>query len=131
MKNTFFFALAAVAVVCFFSACKDDKPTEDIPQITIESPEEGAVFAQGDTVHIEVEIEHTEELHEYLVELKNASDGTVLFSEGEHSHNMSVHVHDHWVNNVHHHTDMELVVTATDHKDKSNTKTVHFHCHPN
>lgn len=131
MKNIFSFALIAFGAILFFSACDNDKEDTGLPQIVIESPEEGTTFELGDTVHIEVDITHTAELHEYLVELKKASDGTVLFSEGEHSHSTEAHVHDHWVNNVSDHTDMELVVTATDHNDKTNTKKVHFHCHPN
>ncbi|NUO02935.1 MAG: hypothetical protein HUU01_20190 [Saprospiraceae bacterium] len=130
MKNILSFALAAFAAILFFSACDNDKENP-LPEITIESPAEGTTFEFGDTVHIEVDITHTEELHEYLAELKKVSDGTVLFSTGEHSHSTEVHVHEHWVNNVTSHSDMELVVTATDHTDKTSTKKVHFHCHPN
>lgn len=129
MKNIFSFALAAFAVILFFSACDNDKENP-LPVITIESPAEGTTFEFGDTVHIELDITHTAELHEYLVELKKASDGTVLFSTGDHCDCTEAHIHEHWMNNVASHTDMELVVTATDHTDKTSTKTVHFHCHP-
>ncbi len=127
MKNIC--AFAAFTTILFFSACNNEKE-DPLPQIAVESPIEGATIEFGDTVHIEVNITHTEALHEYLVELKNADDDIVLFSEGEHSHDTEAHVHNHWVNNVATHTDMELNVTAIDHANRTSTRTVHFHCHP-
>ncbi|MDZ4682341.1 MAG: hypothetical protein SH848_15180 [Saprospiraceae bacterium] len=47
--------------VYFFSACDNDKEDTGIPQIVIESPEEGATFDLGDTVHIKVDITHIQQ----------------------------------------------------------------------
>jgi hypothetical protein len=95
-------------------------------------PEAGKMYGKGDTVFINGMVSFENGLHGYEVSLVNTShNDTVVFNKHEHAHGNSFHIHEHWVNSVMHHSDMELrIEVQTDHTDKAESKTIKFHCHP-
>ena len=81
--------LAAMAILPLFSACeKDNGPEEDTeaPVIALSSPSTGAVYASGDPIAVVFRITENDELHTWDIELRRASDQSLLTSTGEHNH---------------------------------------------
>ncbi|MFX3625936.1 MAG: DUF4625 domain-containing protein [bacterium] len=127
------------ATTAFVSSCNksdddnpDPTPTDNF-STKVTSPEEGKTFHSGATVKIEAEISDDKELHGYAVRIINKSmnDTEVFKSEHRHMHAKSYTISETWVNNVTHHSDMQLQIIAyIDHEGTERVQTVDFHCHP-
>ncbi len=105
---------------------------EDDIEFMITNPAAGSTFSMGDTVHIDAMITSSGEVHGYEVYLRNTShNDEVVFQLEEHAHESPIHIHDMWVNNVMHHSDMELeIVLLVTHEGETESEKVSFHCHP-
>lgn len=133
MKKINFLILSTLILGLLFSACSsddDDHHSGESPVIEILSPEDHSTFNHGDTIFIDVVIEHHTELHDHLVQVIDKRHDEVVWEEKGHSHRQELHIHGYMVNGVHHHTDFELRATANDHHGRETTETVSFHCHP-
>jgi len=132
MKNINFLIISALFLVLSFTSCDSDDDghhTGESPKIEILSPQNNASFDHGDTVFIEIMIEHHTELHNHLVQLTDKSHDEVIWEEKGHSHQQSLHITGYFVNEVQHATDFELKATANDHHGRESTASVSFHCH--
>lgn len=123
------YIIAMLTTLIALQACRHDH-NESLPVITINHPVVNATYALNDTVWIEGNITHVAELHEFVVELKDITRDTVVFTTSTHTHVTSAEIKEQWINNVTQHTDMLLTITADDHDGNTTTKTVNFHCHP-
>lgn len=115
-------------------ACSKEETTPKLEAtIHITSPSPGQVFEKGDTIHIEADIEAKQELHGWELVIRKKADNSVVYTTDKHTHGTTLHIHDHWVNDVTQHSDMVLEITAAlDHSgDNLKTEKVDFHCHPN
>lgn len=123
------FALFSLLV---FNACKkDDHDHGNEATIEITSPTEGQQFHSGETMTIKATLTGKETLHGWKIEIRKKSDGTVLFSDDEHTHGKTLTVERTWVNNVTEHTDLVVEVFAQlDHDGKSTSKSVNTQAHP-
>jgi len=133
MKNLSIFAICFLAIAPFgCTKNRKDSPTVVplVPLITILMPVAGTTYEHGDTVRMKAHIQHSSELHEYAVIMRNTDNNDTLFSYEVHKHATSVNVDTFWVNNVTVHSPMELTVAAEDHAGNSNSAKVLFHCHP-
>lgn len=127
------------ATTAFVSSCNrnDDEDNTTTPvdnfSAAVTSPEEGKVFPNGSTIKIEATLSNDTELHGYAVRIINKSmnDAEVFKVEHKHMHAKSYTISEEWVNNVSHHSDMQLQIIAyVDHEGTERVKTVNFHCHP-
>lgn len=100
--------------------------------ISIANPTAGAMYMHGDTVHMNVSITGSGELHGYELLINNNSHNNAnVYSVSEHNHTENYTIQDFWVNNVSHHSDMQLIVKAfVTHDGDFESDTVNFHCHP-
>lgn len=142
MKTNKFSTIIAVillfATTAFVSSCKDkdedDNPTPtDNFAVSVASPEAAKIFPNGSTVKIEATLSNDSELHGYAVRIINKSmnDTEVFKSDQQHMHSKSYTISEEWVNNVTHHSDMQLQIIAyVDHEGTERVTTVDFHCHP-
>lgn len=137
--STIITVLLLVATTAFTSSCNksDDDNTNTTPadnfSAQITSPEAGKVFPNATSVKIEATISNDKELHGYAVRIINKSmnDAEVFKTEHKHMHSKSYTISEEWVNNVTHHSDMQLQIIAyTDHEGTERVKTIDFHCHP-
>ncbi|MBI1191991.1 MAG: DUF4625 domain-containing protein [Bacteroidetes bacterium] len=83
------FGIALLAVLPLLPACqKENGPQEDTeaPVISLSSPSTGAVYASGDPIPVVFRITENDELHTWDIELRRASDQSLLTSTGEHDH---------------------------------------------
>ncbi len=81
--------VATLAILPLLSACeKEAGPEEDTeaPVISLTSPSTGAVYASGDPIAVTFRITENDELHTWDIELRRASDQSLLASTGEHDH---------------------------------------------
>ncbi|MBR9917529.1 hypothetical protein GYB29_07575 [bacterium] len=132
--NKALFLLVASGLI-IFSSCKEDKKEDPKPEeisITINTPEENATYGKNDTVFVTGSIEGPEELHGYMIEIINTSHSdSVVFEKHQHDHGTSFQIDEMWINNVSHHSDMQLKVTVyPGHEGDEKIETFHFHCHP-
>lgn len=142
MKNklsTLLIALLLVATSATVSSCNKSEDDNSTPEPTdnfsakVISPEAGKMFPSGATIKIETEISDDKEMHGYAVRIINKSmnDAEVFKSEHKHMHAKSYKISEQWVNNVNHHSDMQLQVIAyIDHEGTERVTKVNFHCHP-
>jgi len=73
--KTIYSILCLSAILCFFTNCSDDEGDTTKPQITLNSPEEGAVFKAGSAIHITFDLEDNEELGSYYIDIHANSEG--------------------------------------------------------
>lgn len=99
--------------------------------ITGTEPVAGTVFKKNDVINVKGTIEASEKkIVSYSVKITNKTMGTDVFNEIKEANDKSVSYDESWTNNVTHHSDMMLIISATDKKDFTESDTTHFHCHP-
>jgi len=135
MKRNYHSGIALMLICCMLiiAACRkrEEETPEPKVQITINTPQEGAMFQVGDTIHISAEISSPIDLHGYAWTLTSQADGTVLHTEDAHAHNKTFTVTGSWVNNVAAVTEATLEITAEiDHEGKTEKQAVHIMLHP-
>lgn len=72
MKFTLSINLFFIIAGLLFTGCK--KPSENNIEISILSPEDGAVFSSGDTIRLQVAASDNEDLHEMKLEIKDGAN---------------------------------------------------------
>ena len=124
----------AVIALSISSCTEDENPVIENPQVefSFQNPSSGTMFHGGDTVFIRGTITYPKNMHGYELSLVNSSQNdTTVFTEHKHIDSKSIEINTFWVNNVKHHSDMELHIDAmTDHFGAFERKTIKFHCHP-
>ncbi|WNJ18666.1 hypothetical protein [Pontibacter sp. G13] len=125
------FAFAMMAIVSL-TGCKEEEPVAPEVSMNISAPSVGTMFGKDDTIHVHAMVSHEEEMHGYEAFIRNTSMGdTVVWYVSEHAHGTEFHIEGEWVNNVQHHSDMELIINvAVTHDGEQVSDTVAFHCHP-
>lgn len=122
--NIFIILIAAASL----SGCKD-KENSETPSVTIEAPAINQTYNAGETVHINADLNHSKDIHEYSVIIKAVANDSIVFSHIEHIHTSSYHIHEHWTNNLNLSSDMIITITAVDHEGVMGSKSVNFQCH--
>ena len=119
--------VVALFLTIFLFSCNK----ENVITITINTPEEGAIFNKNDVVNISGNIEaSSRKIVEYTIHLKNISSGEDEIMESFDANSKSITVGKVWQNDVTMHSDMMLIVSAKDKKSFVESDTTHFHCHP-
>jgi hypothetical protein len=116
-----------IALVLLFSSCK--KSGETVPEptiiINIQSPVEGMVLAQGDTLYLNATISSPVEIHGYEWKIKDKANGTDLKWVTEHAHGKNFTISGEYVNQVSAKTEAELeIVVEVNHEGEEARKTV-------
>lgn len=127
--------IATIGLMTTLVACTQEDPIQDNPMPTVEfsimNPAEGAMYMLGDTVKIEGSVAYEPGLHGYSLEVINTHMDSTVFYIDEHAHGGEINFSEFWVNDVMHHSDMLLIVSAAvNHEGDTESDTVHFHCHP-
>ncbi|MBO6515234.1 MAG: hypothetical protein JJ975_01615 [Bacteroidia bacterium] len=135
--SKFKYLIALTLLLSVISSCKEDEeplpePETPVVMFNFADPAAGATYSAGDTVAINGMISFENDMHGYEISIINTSHSdTVVFNKHEHMDGKMFHIHEHWVNNVMHHSNMQLKIEAlTDHAGTRETKTINFHCHP-
>ncbi len=79
----------AFPVAFSLSSCKEDDgilTDTEAPVIDFMNPAEGALFNSGDDISVEFRITENDELHAWSLEMRRASDDSLLAEIGEHEH---------------------------------------------
>lgn len=125
-----------VAGLAFFTSSCNPEEVDPIPteKVTFDftSPTPGQMFGLGDTVNIDGMMSSESMMHGFEFEVVNtAMNDSVVYHAHKHMDSKMIHVHDYWINNVKHHSNMELRIHAiTSHFEEKETKVIPFHCHP-
>lgn len=120
------FATALGAVALF--ACKKEEG-DDLPKITINSPEQGKEYDGLDSVLLDFSVTHSDDLHMVTGILIYGGKNDTVFDE--HAHTTSLEVSEKIrLPNVATHTDAIFKVVAEDHNEMEAKKEVEFHIHP-
>ncbi len=143
MKKTAVLIYLAFLLVPAFNACKNkaDDPhphdnnhhhhTPNKAELTIASPTDNTKYNHGDTININVVAVGELTLHGWKITIRNTDDNSVLYTKDTHEHAKTLNISEKWVNDVHHHSDLELEVeVGLDHDGNNATKKVRFHCMP-
>lgn len=113
------------------TSCEDDDAI--IPQVefNVDQPTMGQMYGLNDTIYIEGSLVSDHQLHGYELFIRNKTADSVVFSAHGHEDMNTIHFIKIWINDVKHHSDMELVIDAfIDHEGTKQTKVIDFHCHP-
>lgn len=85
MRTHTFMAIATLAIsTAAFISCNDKEPTADDktgPDITVALPDDNTVYAPGDTIYYQADIEDDSELSEMSVSLINGTDTVLLWPD--------------------------------------------------
>ncbi len=133
MKKYLFHILPSLVLISLvaLNACKKNEPAANTATIEITSPQEGQMFAKGDTVHITATLTGQLNLHGWEVAIRKKADNTVVYTNSLHVHDLILQVNDFWINDVTEDTGMVLEVSAQlDHEGTLASKTVNFHALP-
>ena len=122
--------LALTAMVTSCSSDDDNGPVGDGPSIEIVTPQENAMYTFGDTVFIEIHLEHTEEIGDFHIEMIDQNTDFAVIDNMDQSSQTALSIEGQWVNEVQQHTDFVLRLTATDNLGRVSEEEVTFHCHP-
>lgn len=138
--NRYLYVLLGISILGSVTSClnrdipnkNDNNSSGTSPiDIVINTPITGSVYHLSDTVFVNAKISDAANVHEFLVKIKNNTINEVALSWTEHIHSdASIVLDTFWINDVGHHSDMELTVSASDHEGNYSEKNVSFHCHP-
>jgi len=127
--------LLLLATLAFgLMACdkEDDVNPAGGPTIEVSSPSDDATYTSGDTLRLRGTISDPDELHEYEIKLvcKKATGDSLHYQFSEHKHAKSVNIDRDIRLMVMEHSDMELIIKASNHDGKVSQKVIHLHVHP-
>jgi hypothetical protein len=129
MNRIILIALIAIAI----TACQKNNntaPDASKVSITISSPQEGAVYHSGDTVHIIAAVTYPSELHGYELTITD-SVGNVVYDLDDHVHDNHFEIDSSWVITGTQPGPLKLKLEAEiDHNGNSAEKTVNVHYRP-
>ncbi len=113
--------------IFLLGSCKDDHDHEHAaPEVTFLSPTLGAQLNESDTLWLRINLNSSDDIHDYVVEVTKVSDGTSVYKYEGHSHAKSVAINQYFFSSVDANTDMKLTVTTLDHNGKANAKSIIF-----
>lgn len=118
--------LSILLLAACLMACKKDHTVNIAPEVTFRSPAEGMVLDEHDTVWVRLDITSQEDLHEYVIAVKNLSENKDAFEYNGHSDNRSVSANLYFIPNVGEDADMEMTVTTLDHNNNRSSKSMKF-----
>jgi hypothetical protein len=125
MKNIFLLLVIASS----FMACKEDEAASihsHEPSVSFISPQQGASYKESDTLWIKLKITSEDDLHEYLIQVRDIVENKMVYTYEGHSHGKSVDVNLFMIPNVNQNANMELIVTTLDHNSNKSVKRVSF-----
>lgn len=102
-------------------SCNTGQEDISAPEITISSPEDKAIFANGSTISIQASITENQELHSYVVRILTPGNGEVQFEREKHEHGQNIQVDESFTPDIKLDTDFLLRIEAEDHHGNSNT----------
>lgn len=126
--------LISIAIIAItLTACqknKNEAPDASKVNITITSPQAGAVYHAGDTVHIVATVNYPSELHGYEIHITD-SLGTAVYDTDQHVHDDHFEINNTWVVSGAVAGPLQLKLEAEiDHNGNTAEKTVAFHYLP-
>ncbi len=133
MKHSFIIGLLTIALTLMITSCSSDDdsgPAGNGPSIEIAAPADDSQYHYGDTVFIEVHLEHTEEIGDFHIEMIDQNTDQGVIDQMDATQESALTISGDWVNEVPTHTDFILRVTATDPMGRESMESVSFHCHP-
>ncbi len=115
-----------------FASCEKAKVNEpnDKPTVTINKPLDGDMYISGDTIPLNVVFTDPDELHEYSLEIINATDSSDLMHLHGHVHGTSFELDTFLVANVTVHSTIKLTAIATNHNNVTATAKASLKMHP-
>jgi hypothetical protein len=130
MKNTISILTMAAFVAAGFASCNTTDENE-APTVAIMGPSsENNPHMNGAPMHIHVEAEDDEELHEVAISIVRVHDGTEVYHSHAHPDKKTYSLHEDTVFTTMMHSDFTVTATASDHNEKSTTVTETIHMHP-
>jgi len=126
-----FVSLALMALLAFnFNACKKDDDTEK-PTLAIIEPLAGDTLylSQDPEIHVEFTAADNEELHEVVVELKDA-EGNSFLSNTEDVDQKTFSFHEHVMPDIAAGIEFTLRIEANDHSGNSTEQELRFYVVP-
>jgi len=124
--------IAVLVFSAFFvlTGCKKDDHVNDDdhaePTITFQSPTQGAILNETDTLWLRVNLVSEDDLHDYILEVTKVADGVSVYKYDGHSHNKSVATNLYFMPNVDADTEMKLSVKTLDHNGKASERSITF-----
>lgn len=129
-KNSLFLILG---IIVFFTACKKTEHDETKPTISISEPmiNDTISLAVEDSVHLMISAADNDVLHEMTIRIYNNTN-TLVYSATPTVHDLKVYsFHEHYKpTNILGVTAFTLKVTAVDHHENIETKSVLFYVKP-
>lgn len=126
MKNKIpLFLLIAFALV----SCKKEEAAtaqEHEPVVTFLSPLPMQLYNEQDTLWLRLNLTSEDDLHEYLVQVRDVVADKIVYSYEGHSHDKSASVNLYMMPDVSMDTEMELIVTTLDHNSNKSVKSISF-----
>ena len=103
---------------------------EDV-RISITSPQEGNVYKTSDTVSIAATINSNNQLHGYIVRVKEVSTEKILYETEGHAHDGNLTVKEYWVNTLTYNADLVLeLIAVIEHDENTKNAKVGFKSQP-
>ncbi|CAA6813507.1 MAG: Unknown protein [uncultured Aureispira sp.] len=129
MKNLqLLFALIVLGLS--FSACEKQLDDEETVTATINSPTEGAVLTNGNSLNVNVTFTDPTELHNYSIIVLDENTNTAVLDLSGHTHNTSYTVDSTITLSVATHSTFKVTAIATNHSGETATDVVPFEVHP-
>ncbi len=127
MKTTLITTTLIIASLAFLTSCQEN----EAPTITINSPSgANSPYMSGSSVHIHVNFEDDESLHEAMVTIVREHDGAEVYHSHAHPDAKTYTLEADTMLMTAEHSDFTVTATATDHDEESTTVTETFHMHP-
>jgi hypothetical protein len=126
--RTTYTLLLLTSLLTTLLGCTKDSADEEEPivtaTITINSPGEGAVFHNGDSIIVEGTAVGTGVLHGYEISIRKANESSnPYYFQHIHNHSSTIQFREGWKNNLTAPTNLEVVVDViVDHEGNKNSK---------
>lgn len=111
------------------SSCKKEETVATQahePNIVFLSPASLQQVNENDTLWIRIGITSEDDLHEYLVQVRDIAADRIVYAYEGHSHNKTADINVYMLPDVAMDTEMELIVTTLDHNSNKSSKSISF-----
>lgn len=127
-KNINFAKTIIFSAFFIIYSCKKDDHVDGHaePTITFQSPTQGAVLNESDTVWLRVNLSSADDIHDFILEVTKLADGASIYKYDGHSHSKSVTTNLYFMPNVTEDTEMKLSVKTLDHNGQATEKSITF-----
>ncbi|MES2689770.1 MAG: hypothetical protein V4658_05165 [Bacteroidota bacterium] len=116
-------------VIFALASCKKEETAatqEHEPTIRFLSPTPSQLLNEDDTLWIRIGITSDDDLHEYLVQVRDITADKIVYTYEGHSHDKSADINVYMMPDVAMDTEMELIVTTLDHNSNKSSKSISF-----